>query len=100
MANEGSQNGSRTPTNNTQSQQQSQETAELSPPGSQQAQHSEASGATGDNAAEGPPRPGASWMNQRAREEYDRAMEYVVDKDFSTSASPLLRYPWRDRTDS
>lgn len=27
--------------------------------------------------------PGASWMNKRAEEEYQRAMEYVVDRDFS-----------------
>jgi len=27
--------------------------------------------------------PGASWMNKRAEEEYQRAMEFVVDKDFS-----------------
>lgn len=27
--------------------------------------------------------PGASWMNKRAEEEYQRAMEYVVDTDFS-----------------
>jgi hypothetical protein len=27
--------------------------------------------------------PGSSWMNKRAEEEYQRAMEYVVDLDFS-----------------
>ncbi|KAL1996572.1 hypothetical protein VTN49DRAFT_7437 [Thermomyces lanuginosus] len=27
--------------------------------------------------------PGASWMNPRAQEEYNRAMEHVVDQDFS-----------------
>ena len=27
--------------------------------------------------------PGASWMNKRAEEEYARAMEYVVDREFS-----------------
>jgi hypothetical protein len=29
--------------------------------------------------------PGASWMNKRAEEEYQRALEYVVDQDFSLS---------------
>jgi hypothetical protein len=29
--------------------------------------------------------PGAAWMNKRAEEEYQRAMEYVVDRDFSLS---------------
>lgn len=28
-------------------------------------------------------RPGASWMNKRAEEEAHRALEFVVDKDFS-----------------
>ncbi|GAQ33957.1 hypothetical protein ABZX51_002998 [Aspergillus tubingensis] len=27
--------------------------------------------------------PGAAWMNKRAEEEYQRAMEYVVDHDFN-----------------
>jgi hypothetical protein len=27
--------------------------------------------------------PGARWMNKRAEEEYQRAMEYIVDKDFN-----------------
>jgi hypothetical protein len=27
--------------------------------------------------------PGASWMNKRAEEEYQRALEFVVDKDFN-----------------
>jgi hypothetical protein len=32
--------------------------------------------------------PGASWMNKRAEEEYQRAMEFVVDKDFSLRMFP------------
>ncbi|GCB26564.1 hypothetical protein AAWM_09449 [Aspergillus awamori] len=27
--------------------------------------------------------PGASWMNKRAEEEYQRALEYVVDQEFN-----------------
>lgn len=30
-------------------------------------------------------RPGETWMNKRAEDEYHRAMESVVDKDFSLS---------------
>lgn len=30
-------------------------------------------------------KPGASWMNKRAEEEYQRALENVVDRDFSLS---------------
>lgn len=29
--------------------------------------------------------PGASWMNPRAQEEYNRALEHVVDQDFNLS---------------
>ena len=29
--------------------------------------------------------PGESWMNKRAEDDYQRALEYVVDKDFSLS---------------
>lgn len=40
--------------------------------------------------------PGASWMNKKADEEAKRALEFVVDKDFSLSTfirkSFLLRY--------
>lgn len=80
--------------------------SELSPPGSQtrpqhgitgQAITSSTGGAgvfekTGDSnaptdgkaqTAEQKEQPGASWMNQRAQEEYQRALESVVDKDFS-----------------
>lgn len=34
--------------------------------------------------------PGESWMNKRAEDEYQRALEYVVDKDFSLSECSLL----------
>lgn len=29
--------------------------------------------------------PGESWMNKRAEDDYQRALEYVVDRDFSLS---------------
>lgn len=32
--------------------------------------------------------PGYAWSNKKAREEYDRAMEHVVDKTFSLRKSP------------
>lgn len=84
--------------------------AELSPPGSQTASQHESFGvsssfdklAGGHAAGNGKPssvagaqikeQPGASWNNQRAQEEYNRALESVVDKDFSLRmlCSPLL----------
>lgn len=80
---------------------------ELSPPGSQTASHHESSGGVGNalgsaagtssftpafeklagdsskSATQGKDAPGASWNNQRAQEEFNRALENVVDKDFS-----------------
>lgn len=84
---------------------------ELSPPGSQTASHHEsfggASNALGSTSgagastssfpsafdklagegsksgAQGKDAPGASWNNQRAQEEFNRALENVVDRDFS-----------------
>ncbi|EEA20332.1 conserved hypothetical protein [Talaromyces marneffei ATCC 18224] len=81
---------------------------ELSPPGSQTASHHESFGGdsntlgsgagagpsssitsafdklAGDiKAAQGKDAPGASWNNQRAQEEFNRALESVVDRDFS-----------------
>jgi hypothetical protein len=37
-----------------------------------------AEGGTGESQ-----HPGASWMNKRAEEEYQRAMEYVIDLDWN-----------------
>lgn len=81
--------------------------AELSPPGSQQQVHKTTGGRAGGGVkmdksgtaatatAAGYPqnqqkqslqrRPGESWMNKRAEDDYQRAMESVVDKDFSLS---------------
>lgn len=90
-------------------------TAELSPPGSQQQVHRKAGGQTGGGVgmersapaaattAAGYPqqqqqpslqrRPGESWMNKRAEDDYLRAMESVVDKDFSLSKSASMLPP-------
>ena len=86
---QGSQTGIRTPTNN--KDQSHFAGSELSPPGSQTQPASEPSGTAGqgwDVAADvgnEDDKPGASWLNKRAEEEYQRAMEFVVDKDFSLS---------------
>lgn len=82
-------------------------TAELSPPGSQQQVHKPSGGRAGGGVEVGKSgtaatataasypqnqhqqslqrRPGESWMNKRAEDDYQRAMESVVDKDFSLS---------------
>lgn len=78
--------------------------SELSPPGSQTASQYEDTGPSVESLAAGGletaaerrgskdgksqstqlnDQPGASWMNQRAQEEYNRALEAVIDKDFS-----------------
>lgn len=74
---------------------------ELSPPGSMKQQQQQfhyhnqqglgqGQGAGGvDTKGAEKPQPGASWMNKRAEEEYQRAMEYVVDRDFSLRTSLL-----------
>ncbi|KAL4808304.1 hypothetical protein BDV18DRAFT_134658 [Aspergillus unguis] len=79
--------GSRTPTQTTNAQFAG--TTELSPPGSQSHPtggmaditpgYSGFDGAATDTSQQ----PGASWMNKRAQEDYQRAMEYVVDLDFN-----------------
>lgn len=73
---------------------------ELSPPGSQTASHHESltsslnklaaaatttstATSTADGKAPAKEAPGAAWNNQRSQEEYTRAMESVVDNDFS-----------------
>ncbi|KAL4965086.1 uncharacterized protein BDV14DRAFT_62434 [Aspergillus stella-maris] len=86
--------GARTPTQTTNpSAQFNGGASELSPPGSQTQVStgmgdldSSATGTgpeggwSGTDAAQ---QPGASWMNKRAEEEYQRAMEFVVDLDFN-----------------
>lgn len=83
---------------------------ELSPPGSQTASHHESFGGAGNalgsasgagtsssftsafdklagdgskSGAQGKDAPGALWNNQRAQEEFSRALENVVDREFS-----------------
>lgn len=38
--------------------------------------------------------PGASWMNKRAEEEYQRALEYVVDQEFNLGMLLIYVLPW------
>ena len=73
---------------------------ELSPPGSQQLAHKTSAGRTTSGGGGGgvelaaaagkqqqsqQRRPGETWMNKRAEDDYHRAMESVIDKDFSLS---------------
>ncbi|KAL3470030.1 hypothetical protein BJX99DRAFT_58361 [Aspergillus californicus] len=87
--NEEMQPGTRTPTQNTQNRTaQFTGVSELSPPGSQSQGLSGIPNISKDfpnrgGAAADSQQPGASWMNKRAEEEYQRAMEYVIDQDFS-----------------
>ncbi|KAI9369180.1 hypothetical protein BJX61DRAFT_173176 [Aspergillus egyptiacus] len=87
---EDTQPGSRTPTNKANTNPQQFAGSELSPPGSQTQQTAGMSDLGKGSAAnqlqegaEAAQQPGASWMNKRAEEEYQRAMEYVIDQDFS-----------------
>ncbi|EAW10608.1 uncharacterized protein ACLA_050800 [Aspergillus clavatus NRRL 1] len=99
----GSPAGSRTPTNNADLDDPHSDFAgatELSPPGSQTQNFPDvtemvglegngpAGGSSAQISAQPQPQqqqqqPGAMWMNKRAEEEYQRALEYVVDKDFN-----------------
>ncbi|KAF7716898.1 Uncharacterized protein PECH_000711 [Penicillium ucsense] len=84
--------GARTPTHNRSNM---DAPSELSPPGSQPQQMIDASTADDkgmssliesqavDIAGKGPELPGTAWNNKRAQDEYHRAMEHVVDQDFS-----------------
>ncbi|KAJ5567448.1 hypothetical protein N7535_006754 [Penicillium sp. DV-2018c] len=85
--------GARTPTATTHA---AGDMGELSPPGSQTHQESASIGEFGTAFVDGPSgqgqgqaadkasdQPGAAWQSKRAQEEYQRAMEFVVDKDFS-----------------
>lgn len=62
--------------------------SELSPPGSQPQQPhiistSQNTQAIELDADQGLEQPLAPWKSKRAQDEYDRAMEHVVDKDFN-----------------
>ncbi|KAJ5496120.1 hypothetical protein N7539_001236 [Penicillium diatomitis] len=80
--------GARTPTHNRSNM---DAPSELSPPGSQPQQMIDASTADDkgmsslveSQAGDIPELPGTAWNNKRAQDEYHRAMEHVVDQDFS-----------------
>ena len=85
---EGAGTGARTPTGNALS---GLNTSELSPPGSQTQQGPGASeeirAALEARAAQTVDKNGepaiAAWKSKRAQEDYQRAMDFVVDKDFN-----------------
>ncbi|KAJ5478037.1 hypothetical protein N7530_003546 [Penicillium desertorum] len=88
---DGPRSGARTPTGTGQASSAGADVSELSPPGSQTKQ--EAGAYVGDIATALEQRGGqsgektsdsniAAWKSKRAQEDYLRAMEYVVDKDF------------------
>ncbi|KGO64604.1 hypothetical protein PITC_093310 [Penicillium italicum] len=84
--------GARTPTGTAQASSAGVDVSELSPPGSQTQQ--EAGASVGDIGTALEQRGGqstekmvesniAAWKSKRAQEEYQRATEYLVDKDFN-----------------
>lgn len=83
---EGTDNGARTPT-----QHANAVASELSPPESQPQQipalsaTNDFKGAAldGQTDSQGLEQPVAAWKSKRAQDEYQRAMEHVIDKDFS-----------------
>ncbi|CAG8906535.1 unnamed protein product [Penicillium egyptiacum] len=91
LPDDGTRTGARTPTGTAQASSAGADVSELSPPGSQTKQ--EAGAFLGDIGSALEQRGGqsaektsdsniAAWKSKRAQEEYQRAMEYVVDKDF------------------
>ncbi|KAJ5504198.1 hypothetical protein N7463_007072 [Penicillium fimorum] len=83
--------GARTPTGTNQASSAGADVSELSPPGSQTKQEVDASVGDISTALEhsgGQPAEKtfesnvAAWKSKRAQEDYQRAMEYLVDKDF------------------
>jgi hypothetical protein len=89
---DGADTGARTPTHNAQA---AAPTSELSPPGSQPQQIPDISSTTDygprteaeprNLPGKGPEQPVAAWKTKRAQDEYQRAMEQVIDKDFNLS---------------
>ncbi|KAF3389389.1 hypothetical protein F1880_004167 [Penicillium rolfsii] len=87
---DGVDTGARTPTHNTQA---TAPASELSPPGSQPQQIADISATTdyrprteaepGNFFGKVSENPVASWKSKRAQDEYQRAMEQVIDKDFN-----------------
>lgn len=91
---DGGRAGARTPTGAAQTSAAGVDVSELSPPGSQTRQEATAPisgiGTTlegrGGQAADRTSEPMiAAWKSKRAQEDYQRAAEFVIDKDFSLS---------------
>ncbi|KAJ5476480.1 hypothetical protein N7475_002209 [Penicillium sp. IBT 31633x] len=89
---DGGRAGARTPTGAAQTSAAGVDVSELSPPGSQTRQEATAPisgiGTTlegrGGQAADRTSEPMiAAWKSKRAQEDYQRAAEFVIDKDFS-----------------
>ncbi|CAI7568907.1 unnamed protein product [Penicillium glandicola] len=88
---DGTRAGARTPTGTAQASSSGVDVSELSPPGSQTKQEAGASvgdiGTALEQSGEQPAEKTfesnlAAWKSKRAQEDYQRAMEYLVDKDF------------------
>ncbi|KAJ5564579.1 hypothetical protein N7513_000821 [Penicillium frequentans] len=85
-------NGARTPTHNPQAT--AAAASELSPPGSQPQQAPSITATnkpkgpelvTGNGLAKATDHVVAAWKGKRAKEDFQRAMDHVVDKDFNTN---------------
>lgn len=86
---DGADNGARTPTHHA----HAAAASELSPPGSQTQQIpplqtiKDFKGTEGDTtqaaAGQGAEQPIAAWKSKRAQDDYQRAMEHVIDRDFN-----------------
>ena len=88
---DGARTGARTPTGTAQASSAGVDVSELSPPGSQTKQEAGVSvggiGTAleqrgGESAEKTVDTNIAAWKSKRAQEEFQRAMEYVIDKDF------------------
>ncbi|CAI7667253.1 unnamed protein product [Penicillium crustosum] len=88
---DGTRTGARTPTGTAQASSAGVDVSELSPPGSQTKQEAGASVGDigtaleqhgGQTAEKTTDASVAAWKSKRAQEDYHRAMEYLVDRDF------------------
>ncbi|KAF9887763.1 hypothetical protein FE257_009569 [Aspergillus nanangensis] len=102
--------GARTPTNTIPRSHFAGAASELSPPGSQtQPTSTHMAGVMGMGPGNGGPETMPegtssaqsqqqpkipSWMNKRSEEEYQRAMEYVVDQDFTLETPIMMSRSW------
>lgn len=82
---DGAGNGARTPTHHTNAA--AAAASELSPPGSQPQQSRIVTSSTDQGmeaeASQSLEQPVAAWKSKRSQDEYERALEHVVDKDFN-----------------